>query len=83
MKLCTVNFLTKPNNILVDDDFFEATTVEEAPFAYNKLLLSLQQLGLEISPEKCFQPSTCMISLSILFNPELMIISVPRENTVS
>ena len=83
MKLCTVNFLTKHNNILVDDDFFEAATVEEAPFAYNKLLLSLQELGLEISPGKCFQPSACMISLSILFNPELMIISVPRENVVN
>ena len=83
MKLCTFNFLTKHNNILVDDDFFEAATVEEAPFAYNKLLLLLQELGLEISPEKCFQPSTCMISLSILFNPELMIISVPREKVVN
>ena len=48
MKLCTGNFLTKHNNILVDDDFFEAASVEEAPFAYNKLLLLLQELGLEI-----------------------------------
>ena len=41
MKLCTVNFLTRHNNILVDDDFFEAATVDEAPFAYDKLLLLL------------------------------------------
>ena len=85
MKLCTVNLLTKDNNILVDvyiDDFFGAAMVEEAPFAYNKLLLLLQELGLEISPEKCFQPSTRMICLSILFDTELMTISVPREKVV-
>ena len=38
MKLCTVTFLTKDNNILVDvyiDVFFGAATVEEAPIIIN------------------------------------------------
>ena len=74
MKLSTVNFLPKDNNILVNDDLFGAAAVEKALFAYNKLLLLLQELGSETSPEKCFQPLTCIISLSILFNIELMII---------
>ena len=67
--------LTKDNNVLVDayiDDFFGAATVEEAPFVYNKLLFLLQELGLEISPEKCFQLSASMICLGILFDTELM-----------
>ena len=64
------------------DDFFGAATVEEAPFAYNKLLLLLQELGLQISPEKCFQPSTRMICLGILFDTELVTISAPEEQVV-
>ena len=81
MKLCTVNVLTKDNNILVVDEFFGAATVEEALFAYNKPLLLPQELGSETSPEKCFQPSICMISLSILFNKPLLFLQVLGSET--
>ena len=80
-----VFILTKDNNVLVAvyiDDFFGAATAEEAPFVYNKLLLLLQELGLQISPEKCFQPSTRMICLGILFDTEVMTISVPEDKVV-
>ena len=77
--------LTEDNNILVDvyiDDVLGAAMAEEAPFAYNKLLLLLQELGLQILPEKCFQPSTRMICLGILFDTEVGTISVPEDKVV-
>ena len=64
------------------DDFFGAATVEEAPFVYNRLLFLLRELGLEISPENCFEPSTRMVCLGIIFDTELLIISVPEDKIV-
>ena len=64
------------------DDFFGAATVEDAPFVYNRLLFLLRELALEISPEKCFEPSTRMVCLGLIFNTELLIISVPEDKIV-
>ena len=80
-----VVFILAKDNALVDvyiDDFFGAATVEEAPFVYNRLSFLLRELGLEISPEKCFEPSTRMVCLGIIFDTELLIISVPEDKIV-
>ena len=77
-----VVFILTKDNALADvyiDDLFGAATVEEAPFVYNRLLFLLRELGLEISPEKCFEPSTRMVCLAIIIDTELLIISVPED----
>ena len=80
-----VVFILTKDNALVDvyiDDFFGAATVQDAPFVYNRLLFLLRELGLEISPEKCFEPSSRMVCLGLIFDTELMIISVPEDKIV-
>ena len=80
-----VVFILTKDNALVDvyiDDFFGAATVEEAPCVYNRLLPLLRELGLEISPEKRFEPSTHMVCLGITFDTELLIISIPEDKIV-
>ena len=54
MKLCTVNVLTKDNNILVVNEFFGAATVEEALFAYNKTLAFTTRTWLRNFTRKMF-----------------------------
>ena len=80
-----VVFILTKDNAFVDvyiDDFFGAAIVEEPPFVYNRLLYLLRELGLEISPEKCFEPSTRMVCSGIIFDTELLISSVPEDKIV-
>ena len=57
MKLCTVNVLTKDNNILVVDEFFGAATVEEALFAYNKpVCFYRKNLAQKLHQKNVFSP---------------------------
>ena len=60
------------------DDFGGAASPEEAEDTFQKLKILLFELGLEVSPDKEFPPSS-MIFLGILYDTAAMTISIPAD----
>jgi hypothetical protein len=61
------------------DDLAGCETQERASDAYHKLLQLMEELGLELSPDKSQPPATQMVFLGILINTETMTLSVPQH----
>lgn len=62
------------------DDFGSCNTPDKADDAYHKLLHLIQHvLGLQVNPEKCSPPSTCMVFLGIEADSVAMELRIPQD----
>ena len=68
--ICVINYV---------DDFGGVSDRQSSDFEYFYVINFLKELGLDISTDKCVEPSTEMVFLGKKYNTDSMIVSIPQE----